>query len=251
MLFESDEAVRIRSFLSTLGLPRQNLPDAPGLIERASDERFLTRSYDIEQVVQELSRSLKTVAIHTADRQFFGTAVLLRPVDADVFLVLKLVGNNLPTNVPAIVNVTGSTRQGAVMFSLTGVRSSVPGELIALFPSQVIRIQSREYFRVLGIAGKQRQALLRRSGVTRSLLLHDLSEQGLGLRLEHPIWSGLETLSDTTLELEGQPLEVPVLQIVYNGLSGTRGWRVGARIHGMSEEDCRSLRRWINKAETS
>jgi hypothetical protein len=226
-------------------------PDNSASAGDTPDELVECRSDHIKGWMLELAHPSQQLAVHGGDGRLIGYAHLRRVDDSGITMTLGQQARHSLEWVKTSVNIMASTRRGKVLFTLqvTGIDMSLC--LSAAMPRAVIRVQSREYYRVSVLSGRHRQALLRLPGAAQTLPVHDLSEQGLGLRLDRPELTDIgKPLLSSALELDGQTLLLPVLEIVYSGPTNGQRWRIGARIHGLSAPDGRALRHWIDIAET-
>lgn len=226
-------------------------PDSSSSAGETPDELVECRSDNIKRLMHELAHPAQQLIVHGGDGRFVGYARLRRVDDFGIAMTLGLPASHSLEWAQSSVNVTASTRHGKVFFTLQVAGIDTAWVISAVIPHVVIRVQSREYYRVSGLSGPHRRAILRLPDTAQTLPLHDLSEQGLGLRLDRPEFTDIGThFQSISLDLDGQTLRLPELEIVYSGPTNAHHWRVGARMHGLSAIDSRVLRHWIDLAET-
>lgn len=151
---------------------------------------------------------------------------------------------------PLAVNVTGSGRTGALMFSGQLHRTRLGGLWRCKLPAEVLCVQSRQHRRVL-LADRSDMVtrLLLASPTPHAHRILDLSEQGMGLFTKDAALDGHRLSEGGTLELDGVRLLLPTIKVVHTR-AVLGGNRLGLQftVHGASDE--RHLRRFLNTAET-
>jgi hypothetical protein len=161
-----------------------------------------------------------------------------------IALVMQQQWRNVSVAAQSSLNVVGLSAWGAVLFTLRGLQPGQRGGFCAALPGEVIRMQSREHFRVRGLEPLAELLLPGRADV---LPVHALSEQGFELRLDSPTLDEGQTFQAGALRLDGLELRLPHPSIVHSGPASANCWRVGARFHGLAASESRALRRWIDR----
>ena len=237
--------MNIRKLWSGLGLAAA--PEWPA----TPDKLILTQAAQVCQVMCDLVQSSRTLLVHSLDSNL-PTSARLRGLSAtDVTLTFDGDQRKRALLEGTDLSLTASTRAGSVFFTLNKVQETARGCWRSALPKEVIRVQSREYFRVTCVGGPRHMASLKLPGAASALLLDNLSETGLGLRVACPVLQPCETVADSTLQLDGNSISLPALRIIFNATSGATHWRIGAAIDGLSQGDARTIRRWIHSVETA
>ncbi len=160
----------------------------------------------------------------------------------------------------AEVQFSAMAPMGSVQWRVP-VRETHADKLVTAAPRVLTRLQSRRFHRIVGLSGRRFNAKLmlsrgidtQDSRMTVELL--NLSEDGAAwmatLKEAEVDWQRGQVVSDCRLELSGVSLMVPAIRIVYLTESGPSRLKLGAQLHGLSEEDRRYLRRWLAEAEVN
>ena len=217
----------------------------------ASDRLILTHAAPIRQVMGDLIRSSRALLVHSLDGSLPASVRLCGLNATDVTLTLDGDLRKRALLDGADLSLTAPTSMGSVFFTLNRVRETARDYWRSALPKEVIRVQSREYFRVAGVCGLRHVARLNLPGSASVSPLDNLSETGLAFRVVCPLLVACETVGTSTLQLDCNILVLPALRIIFKESCGARQWRVGAAIDGLSQVDARVLRRWIDVVETA
>ncbi|MCF8167089.1 MAG: PilZ domain-containing protein [Rhodoferax sp.] len=231
-------------------LPDMLRPNPQPLIPQAAwdgGDMVVSGARQVQHLLAELDQI--EVRVHANDGAFFGLGRVRVTQDNRVALAMKP-ATPRPPRMATRLNVIGPSGTGTVLFTLIAPEPDEQGRLCANLPGEVIRMQSRDAYRVRGFHGKKPRASLRLSEHAAALPLHDLSERGLGLRLSTPTLEEGTCYTTSTLELDTLTLPLPRLRVVYCLPAGPQHWRAGARIENLAEPQARVLRRWIDQKET-
>lgn len=231
-------------------LPDMLRPNPPPMYPPAAwdgGDMVVSGARQVQQLLAELDQL--EVRVHANDGAFFGVGRVRVTRDNRVALAMKPTAPSLSRRATHL-NVVGPSGLGTVLFTLIAPEPDDQGRLCANLPGEVIRMQSRDSYRVRGLHGKKTKVSLRVHEHAAALPLHDLSERGLGLRLSTPALEEGSCYTSSTLELDAMTLQLPRLRVVYCLPAGPQLWRVGAQIENLAESEARVLRRWIDQKET-
>lgn len=231
----------LRALFGQLWQPRHVHPPGP------ADELVVIAPLQFRRALNELARLKRAVALQTSDGSFLGSGRLTTDAIEGVTVHLPWDGDEpLPQAWAWPINATASGPDGLVLFTLQTGMVDASGRVSAAWPDQMIRVQSRRHFRLSALGGAQRRAWLRWQVMDVGLPVRDLSEDGVCVEVATGMNSGLEPLRAAQLHLDGEVLDVPVLEVVHTrtGRHGAPTW-VSARMVGLGEAQRRALRRWM------
>jgi hypothetical protein len=201
--------------------------------------------------VQELLRLIESghyaLSLQSSEGQGLGRAHVFAVTQSQVTLRCSQAMADRPAG---RVNAVGSSDRGAVMFTLELVPTRLGDLWRAALPAEILCVQSREHRRVEVVRslGHQAQLITARPGAVKQVL--DLSESGASLDIPEPLQGPLSD-GNVVLMLDGMRIQVPRLEVVHSRALPQGGTRAGVRIEGLQGEEARSLRRWLNAAETA
>jgi hypothetical protein len=227
------------NLLRSATVPRHAV--APG---GTSDDMVIQDSLQIRRCLNTLSSTQGTVALQRPDGRHVGSGLLRIHGVHGVVVVVLSAELDLSTDAPTSLNATASGERGLLFFTLTELSPLATGLLQAPWPDTLIQVQSRRHFRV---GGHMNGVSMTLPGAAVRLRLRDLSEEGVGLWLDHHDWPHGHSQQPAQLHLGELTLPVPVLQRVHGGpgVWAGAGRPVGARLVGMAEEHVRQLRCWL------
>ena len=215
------------------------------------DDLIVSQPPRIERLIQDLAQDPRAVEAYGTNGMFIGKAKLRWTPQQELTFQWLLPPGGSPTPQVPHVNIRGLTSRGAVLFTLHLMGQSVSICQRVSLPSEIIWIQSREHYRLSGFSGPRHHAVLHLGTDYPAIPLHDLSEQGLGLRLAQPsLTTDTRFAATCQLEIDGLSLPLPHLQVMHCDPVAGQRWRIGARFSGLSAAESRQLRHWINTVET-
>jgi len=153
------------------------------------DDLIVRQPSKIVRLMQDLAQDPRAVEAYGTNGMFIGKAKLRwTPRQELAFQWLQSSVSSPAPQVPHVphVNIRGLTSRGAVLFTLRLMEEMASICQRVSLPSEMIWVQSREHYRLTGFQGSRHHAVLHLSDDFPAMPLHDLSEQGLGLRLAQP-----------------------------------------------------------------
>ncbi len=212
-----------------------------------SDDHILSQPRVMAAILGQLGQGDRSVSVHGVDGRFIGQAKLRTCVGQQVGL--RFVQTPPPAPLPSL-NVVAGTPDGTILFSLKNCQPDPQGHWSAALAGDMIRMQSRDHYRLSGLHTRHPQVMLRLQDGAPALPVCNLSEQGLGLRLDTPLLQPGDTHANSRLCLNEVELAVPVLTIVHSQPARYNGWRVGVHMPDLPAAQSRTLRRWLDQAQT-
>jgi hypothetical protein len=207
---------------------------------------FLQRSQQILIVNTPLSGAV----FHLRLSQLRHDSLQLLPKEVDSIWQSLASGQDLLFNALAPM--------GSVIWRVP-IREKHEAFLVTAAPKIMSRLQSRRHHRVVGLSHRSHNASLVLNGLAipeqtaLSVEIDNLSEEGLAWTADAKqfamIYERGQVIQNCSLELGSQSIRVPAIRIVHLSEAGPVRLRLGAQLHGLSEQDRRFLRRWLTEAE--
>jgi hypothetical protein len=217
---------------------------------RAVDDTKITGDLAVRRTLERLERAGTVMSLQSDDGTFDHVGKLLSVNASEVRLQLLPREGHVLDKMPAGVNVTASTDMGVLLFALHGAALEAAGLVLAPPPLQIVQVQSRRHFRVTGLNGPNFRAELVLPGIGKAQRLRNLSEEGVAFEAPVPGVPYGTLIHDAVLQLDGEPIQVPALQVMYCRDYG--GYcAVGAHFEIVVADDVRLLRRWIAGAQSA
>lgn len=216
----------------------------------AGDDMVIQDALQIRRRLNGLTRSQAKVALQVPDGQHFGTGQLRTSGGQGVEVVAQVGEFGLPIEAPASLNAVASGEGGLLFFTLHGLTLLDNGLLRAAWPDTLIQVQSRRHVRV---SGRMDGLSMTLPGAQTRVPLRDLSEDGVGLLLDHNDWPIPSGPHPAQLHLGDLTLPVPTLQPVHGGpgVWAGSGRPAGARLVGMADEHVQQLRGWLSARQAA
>ena len=215
------------------------------------DDLIVSQPPKIERLMKDLAQDPRAVDAYSTNGIFIGKAKLRWTQQHGLAFQWIQPSRSLPAPEIPCVNVRGLTSRGAVLFTLRLMERAASICQIVSLPREMIWVQSREHYRLSGFHGPRHHAALHLKPEYPAIPLHDLSEQGLGLRLGQPsVITDTRIEGSCELEIDGLRLPLPHLEVMHCNPVSNQLWRVGVRFSGLSATESRKLRHWIDTVET-
>lgn len=216
-----------------------------------SDELIENSPRVLGELLGELTDTSKRVLVHGLDGRFINAACLKLHSTSELVLLLDASSSPI-SKAPAHLNITAFTSRGMVLFTIKVLRIESAIEYVTSIPIEILRMQSRSQYRVPTPIWSKNKATLMLPGTAKGLPLHNISEGGIGLLIDATLLEeSVKTISDCILNIDGQALTLPQLEIVHRDARGTNIEFVGAQFHGMTGSHSRHLRNWLDIVQTS
>lgn len=214
------------------------------------DEARITGDATIRRIFERLSRSNTLMSLRADEGDFDALAKLLSAGRAGLTVQLHA-RDGMPVNaMPPVVKATLCCDMGVLLFSLSGARlDRHSGAVHLAYPLDIEQVQSRRHFRVTALNGSKFRAELLLPGLGRVPRVRNLSEEGVAFEANPPALPQGTLFHNVILELDGEPLDVPVLQVVHCRDYGDY-CTIGARFESVVADEARLLRRWIAAAQS-
>ena len=205
----------------------------------------------LSELLAELTDFSRRVLVHGLDGRLVNVACLKSQSKSELLLLLDEPAV-LMSNAPLHLNITAFTSRGMVLLTIKVLWIKSAVEYVISIPIEILRMQSRSQYRVSTPVWSPYKATLTIPGAAKNLPLHDISEAGLGLLIYATLLTeGTTMISDCILNIDGQTLPLPQLEIIHRSARGTNIEFIGAQFHGMTSGHTRHLRLWIDVVQTS
>ncbi|MDZ5460975.1 PilZ domain-containing protein [Azohydromonas lata] len=217
----------------------------------AVDDAHITGDTPIRRIFERLSRANTLMSLRSEDGDFDALAKLLSAGRTGLTLQLHA-REGVPVDaIPPVLKATLCCDMGVLLFALSGARlDRHSGAVHVPYPRDIEQVQSRRHFRVTALNGSQYRAELLLPGLGRVPRVRNLSEEGVSFEANNaPALAQGTLFHNVILELDGEPLEVPVLQVVHCRDYGDY-CTVGAHFEIVVADEARQLRRWIAAAQS-
>jgi len=212
--------------------------------ECGREDGVIQDALHIHRALHALSRHQTRLTLQAPDGRHVGTAVLRTAATGEVVLAWQAGESGPRGDMPSSLNAVASGQRGLLFFTLRDVTPLAAGLLQSRWPDTLIQVQSRRHFRV---QERMNGIFLTLAGAPGRVRLRDLSEEGVGVTLEHGETTPGSNPQVALLHLGDLTLPVPALQWVGSGprRGAGSGRSAGARLGGMSAEHVRQLRCWL------
>lgn len=215
-----------------------------------ADEGHITGDTAIRRIFERLARANTLMSLRGDDGDFDALAKLLSAGHAGLTLQLHARDGVLPDALPSFVKATLCCDMGVLLFALSGARlDRHSGAVHVPYPREIEQVQSRRHFRVTALNGSRYRAELLLPELGRVPRVRNLSEEGVAFEAPPPAVPKGTLFHNVVLELDGEPLDVPVLQVVHCRDYGDY-CTVGAHFEIVVADEARQLRRWIAAAQS-
>jgi hypothetical protein len=222
----------------------------PNVPARMVDDSKITSEIAIRRIFERLARSTTLMSLRSDNGDFDGLAKLLSTGHAGLTLQLQARNGALPDCMPPVVHATLCCDMGVLLFALAGARLDRHSAAVhAPYPQQIEQVQARRHYRVTALNGTKFRAELLVPGLGKVPRVRNLSEEGVSFEASAPGLPHGTLFHNVVLELDGEPIDVPVLQVVHCRDYGDH-CTIGAHFEIVKADEARQLRRWIVAAQS-
>lgn len=226
-------------------VPRSWLPEQ--LIGMGQAEGLLiTDALAIRRILIEQAAMSREVALHRHNGDFVGAGCLEIDSGLHVFTRLRSESRIEACRSDPSLNVTTTTEQGLVLFTLANADWLGFDLVQSRWPSQLVCVHTRRHMRLVCRQHQGDRIDLSFPMASVGIEVCDLSEDGIAFDFDAPSLPRSELLVNGELCIGTRVVRVPWMQIVHmHKTGGGLAWHVGARLLGLTRDDRLALGAWL------